>query len=196
MTQNEFSEWLSQLEDESQNDSHILNDSDRKEILDKVMRAIHDPEAEKIFESEPEPNIDNILESFNPESYNVSKISSRKDRRRLTGIAKKFKAASIIIICSVILGLASFTYAAAYGKLFGVFKTTPELESQLDAPNPILPLYDPDQILVVDQPVDCTNSTILTPSSFELPEIYKTATDVRLIQSNSSYLADSFIFNK
>lgn len=195
MTQNEFNQWLKQIENECQNDSNILNDADKEKIMDRVKQAIHNPENRNNLASEPELNIDEVLASFNPESYEVPEISGNNSRRHFVSRGKKFKAASIIIICSVILGFASLTYAAANGRLSGVFKSTPELDEQLNVSNSTQTLYDPDQVILVNKPVDCTNSTILSPSSFELPEAYHTVTDVQLSKSDDTYLSDTLIFD-
>ena len=199
----EFEQWLDKLESEAE--LKDFDEADKEKLWNEVHKKIRlktdMPDEDPVSQSpEDDFDADKVLEDFCPEQYILSTGDTYKCKKKTVFFARhswRKGIAAAIIVCAVGLGISAVAYAAVTGQLFGVYKSTPELDAQLDKPNETQEALDS---LPADYgkelPDKYTNTKIIDESFFDEPAFYRTVTDYALTgEKDGSYAADEFIFN-
>lgn len=158
-------------------------------------------------------NLDELNRWFDELEKSPAEFSEDLDKRAMEHISthihadlkknknkysKRFKAASFVLVFWGIISISGITYAAISGRLSGVHVLTPELEEQLDVPNPIQfgMDYPPAQSETHVSGNKYINTVILNDNSFTDPSIYNTVTDYALTAKDDTFYSENeFVFD-
>lgn len=197
MKLNEFERWLDEVEKESMS---VPLDKDTAEHLKNLLHnKIASGSNASNFDDLNNIDVDKFLESFHPDQERTTWQKKKKFSDHYSnevGHPHRARITGVIAACAILLSISASTYATV-SRYFGVHKSTPELDKQLDVPNETQMALD--QAINGDSYViqnKYEHTQILDESFFDNPSFYNTVTDVTLdTNSNNIYTTEDFIFN-